>query len=244
MYCKIERHRPHHLRVCTHTRVYGCRSSPSLVNYASRYTGGVPIQEMYAIFWWGCEGDDVLRKFGMVYMVGILVIIIPICKVVFTLITLLTLLKCILKNYYSRDTPPNPTTPTVPILWGSAFVINTGQSSAYGQFLRRQRSEHQLSSSWSATLGHLGQRIEECILPPHPLQVCCCAESWKGCRHAAQLPSSAKNLIFFFVTRVPLIFFDHSHPRLATHTRCDLPKRVCVKVKSNMSGRGGGSQSV
>jgi hypothetical protein len=79
------------------------------------------------------------------------------------------------------------------------WSINTGQSSTYVQFLHRQRSEHLLSSSWSTTLGHLGQRIEECILPPQTLQVWFYAESWKGCRYVEQLPSSAiKNWIFFF----------------------------------------------
>jgi hypothetical protein len=29
-------------------------------------------------------------------------------------------------------TPPDPTTPTVPMMWGSSFVMNTGQSSTYG----------------------------------------------------------------------------------------------------------------
>jgi hypothetical protein len=53
------------------------------------------------------------------------------------------------------------------------------------------------------TLGHLGQRIEECIFPPHPLQVCCYAESWKGCRDAVQLPSSVIKKWFFF--------FEESH---------------------------------
>ncbi len=51
----------------------------------------------------------------------------------------------------------------------------------------------------SQKMGNLGQRIDECILPSHPLQVCCCTESWKGCRHVAQLPSSdIKNLNIFF----------------------------------------------
>ena len=144
----------------------------------------------------------------MVYMVGILVLIIPISKVVLTLITLL---KFILKNYYSRSRSSRSHNSHRRNVWGSVFVMNTGQSSQYVQFLRRQRSEHQLSSSWSTTLGHLGQIIEECILPPHPLQVCCCAESWKDCRHAAQLTSSAiKNRIFFF--KPPSFDFFRSLP--------------------------------
>jgi hypothetical protein len=63
--------------------------------------------------------------------------------------------------------------------------VNIGIS---GLEFRRQRSENQLSSSWSVTLGHLGQRIEEYILAPHPLQVCCCTIV-KNFRHTAQLSS-------------------------------------------------------
>jgi hypothetical protein len=51
--------------------------------------------------------------------------------------TLITLLKLIPQNTTVEVTPPDPTTPTVPILGGSVFVINTGQSSRYDQFLHR-----------------------------------------------------------------------------------------------------------
>ena len=41
------------------------------------------------------------------------------------------------------------TTPTVQMMWGSAFVSDTGEDSRYDQFWRRHRSDHQKSSSWS-----------------------------------------------------------------------------------------------
>jgi hypothetical protein len=117
------------------------------------------------------------------------------------------------------------------------WSINTGQSSTYVQFLHRQRSEHQLSSSWSTTLGHLGQRIEECILPPQTLQVWFYAESWKGCRYVEQLPSSAiKKWIFFFEVSFLRFFWSLPPPTGNPHFH----EIVLEEVKSFYTLRNGG----
>ncbi len=96
-----------------------------------------------------------------------------------------TLVKFILKNWYSR------------IL--SSRSDNSHRPSDEG--------------TWSTTLGHLGQRIEECILPPQPFQVCSWAESWKDYTYAVKLSSSdIKNLKFFLRSRVCDFFWSLPPP--------------------------------
>jgi len=61
-------------------------------------------------------------------------------------------------------------------------------------------------------LGALGAKNRGMYFPPgHPLQVFCCAESWKGCRYVPQSPSSDITS-YFDCPFCDFFFFLEDHP--------------------------------